>query len=184
MFGEAGRTAATIVLHWAPILFDVPIDPLSVRVVLAPHEMGGYNRHAGYHSGDGAGSETFILANMHYCKFNAGGDIVINPQRFTDFIVHELCHSRQADLLRENIGRRGWAKERKVAHRDRGWYQAITEGSKNYLNLVVPETIWPKRGNEKTLTDSEATGWPESFRALVKDKDPRMPRPTRRREAV
>ena len=45
MFGDAGRKAAEIVLEWAPRLFAVPIDPLTVRVVLAPVEIGPYNKH-------------------------------------------------------------------------------------------------------------------------------------------
>src|SRR4051812_22341174 len=32
MFGRAGRTCAEIVLDWAPRLFAVPIDPLTVRI--------------------------------------------------------------------------------------------------------------------------------------------------------
>jgi hypothetical protein len=53
MFGAAGRTCAELVLHWAPILFAAPLDPLAIRVVLAPVEIGPYNKHRGYHHGDG-----------------------------------------------------------------------------------------------------------------------------------
>ena len=35
MFGQADRQAVEIVLKWAPKLFAVPLDPLSVRVVRA-----------------------------------------------------------------------------------------------------------------------------------------------------
>ena len=56
MFGKAGRQAAEIVLDWAPRLFAVPLDPLAIRVVLAPVEIGPYNRRTGYHIG--AGEET------------------------------------------------------------------------------------------------------------------------------
>ena len=68
MFGAAGRTCAELVLRWAPILFAVPLDPLSIRVVSAPIEMGPYNQHTGYHHGDG--SEAFILANRHHIGAN------------------------------------------------------------------------------------------------------------------
>jgi hypothetical protein len=102
MFGAAGKQAAQIVLHWASKLFAKPIDPLSVRVVLAPNEMGAYNMHTGYHRG--AGAESFILGNRHECHFH-GGDIVFNDrQGFEDFIVHELTHRRQQTLLREHEG--------------------------------------------------------------------------------
>jgi hypothetical protein len=47
MFGEAGRQCAEIVLRWATTLFAVPLDGLNIRVVLAPVEIGPYNRHAG-----------------------------------------------------------------------------------------------------------------------------------------
>src|SRR4051812_26505993 len=39
MFGAAGQLCAEIVLDWAPRLFAAPIDPLTVRVVLAPVEL-------------------------------------------------------------------------------------------------------------------------------------------------
>lgn len=48
MFGLAGRRCAEFVLKWASSLFAVPLDALNIRVVLAPIELGPYNRHAGY----------------------------------------------------------------------------------------------------------------------------------------
>jgi hypothetical protein len=51
MFGEAGRRCAEIVLKWAATLFAVPLETLNIRVVLAPVELGPYNRHTGYHYG-------------------------------------------------------------------------------------------------------------------------------------
>ena len=47
MFGEAGRRCAEIILKWATTLFAVPLDVLNIRVVLAPVELGPYNRHTG-----------------------------------------------------------------------------------------------------------------------------------------
>jgi hypothetical protein len=47
MFGEAGRQCAEIVLRWVTTLFAVPLDVLNIGVVLAPIELGPYNRHAG-----------------------------------------------------------------------------------------------------------------------------------------
>ena len=51
MFGEAGRQCAEVVIRWAETLFAVPLDALNIRIVLAPVELGPYNRHAGYHYG-------------------------------------------------------------------------------------------------------------------------------------
>src|SRR5215510_6686759 len=76
MFGEAGRRCAEIVLYWTEIvlywattLFAVPLDVLNIRVVLAPVELGPYNRHAGYQYGrDGEG--VFILGNRHVVRLN------------------------------------------------------------------------------------------------------------------
>src|SRR5690242_15515624 len=85
MFGSAGRIAAELVLKWSRCLFAVPIDPLTVRVVLAPVELGPYNKHMGYHSGDEQSS--FILGNRHQCAF-CGGQITIRCEAdFEDFIV-------------------------------------------------------------------------------------------------
>jgi hypothetical protein len=50
------------VLKWSATSFAVPLDGLNVRVVLAPIELGPYNRHAGYQYGEGE-SGTFILGN-------------------------------------------------------------------------------------------------------------------------
>jgi hypothetical protein len=71
MFGEAGRQCAEIVLRWARTLFAIPLDALNIRVVLAPVEMGPYNRHAGYHYGpDGEGA--LILGNRHVVRLEHG----------------------------------------------------------------------------------------------------------------
>ncbi len=99
MFGAAGQTCAEIVLRWAPRLFAVPLDPLAVRVVLAPVEIGPYNRHTGYHSGDGR--TTFILGNRHHCQF-CEGEITINDrQRLEDFIRHCPDRGPAGSLPRE-----------------------------------------------------------------------------------
>jgi hypothetical protein len=45
-----------------------------------------------------------------------------------DFIVHELTHARQRQLLREHGG----------------WYTAISEAAPNYLGVEVPPSLWPK----------------------------------------
>ena len=48
MFGVAGRQCAEVVLKWAATLFVAPLEELNIRVVLAPVELGPYNRHTGY----------------------------------------------------------------------------------------------------------------------------------------
>jgi hypothetical protein len=56
MFGEAGRRCAEVVQKWATTLFAVPLEMLNIRVVLAPVELGPYNRHIGYQCGrEGSG---------------------------------------------------------------------------------------------------------------------------------
>src|SRR6516165_6547394 len=89
MFGEAGRQCAEIVLRWAATLFAVPLDGLNIRIVLAPVELGPYNRHAGYHYGPDDG--TFILGNRHVVRLE-GGVLKLAPGS-EDFIVHELTHA-------------------------------------------------------------------------------------------
>lgn len=66
MFGDAGRQCAEIVLRWAGKLFAVPLEALNIRVVLAPVELGPYNRSAGY-CAELAGA--FILGNRHVVGF-------------------------------------------------------------------------------------------------------------------
>ena len=70
MFGEAGRRCAEIVLQWADTLFAVPLNALNVRVVLAPVELGPYNRHYGYHYARGEGA--LILGNRHVVTLQNG----------------------------------------------------------------------------------------------------------------
>jgi hypothetical protein len=170
MFGDAGRQAADIVLDLAPRLFATPLDPLTIRVVLAPIELGPYNRHRGYHSGDGA--NTLILGNRHQCRLE-GDDIVLgNVGEFTDFICHELTHARQATLMREH----GWNRTRGGVHRDRGWYAAIGEAAPNYLGVALPSSVWPtgSRTRRGTLTEVEMAHWPVSVRRLIVAGDSRL----------
>jgi hypothetical protein len=179
MFGEAGRQCAEIVLRWARTLFAIPLDALNIRVVLAPVEMGPYNRHAGYHYGpDGEGA--LILGNRHVVRLEHGTlTLVQNGQRLSDdFIVHELTHARQAQLLREHGSEKGWERKRGGVHRDRGWYTAVSEACPRYLGVEFPPSSWPTgpRTRKGTLTEVQATHWPNAFRALVEEGDPRLPK--------
>src|SRR5262245_52419898 len=103
MFGDAGRQCAEVVLQWAATLFAVPLDVLNIRVVLAPVELGPYNRHAGYHY-DPDGQGVFILGNRHVVRLDKGTLTLVQDGQWLndDFIVHELTHARQAQLLREH----------------------------------------------------------------------------------
>jgi hypothetical protein len=47
VFGEAGRHCAEIAVRWVETLIAQPLEALNIRVVLAPVELGPYNRHAG-----------------------------------------------------------------------------------------------------------------------------------------
>src|SRR4051812_30569680 len=165
MFGAAGRLCAELVLRWAPKLFGVPLDPLAVRVVLAPVELGPYNRHAGYHVGDG--HTTFILGNRHQCRF-CDGELRINDEQrlVEDFVVHELTHARQVQLMAQN----GWGFGSRGAHRDPGWYTAIAEACPAYLGVNLPRSSWPTGPRTKTgtLTEPEMTHWPEALRNLAR----------------
>jgi hypothetical protein len=180
MFGAAGRQAAEIVLQWAPRLFAVPLDPLSIRVVLAPVEMGPYNRHGGYYMD--AGPQDFILGNRHQVEFDEAGDLVLtDAQGLTDFIVHELTHARQAQVMKAN----GWTRKGRGTHRDKGWYTAIAEAAPKYLDVEVPKAAWPKgwRPRKGGLTEPEMTHWPEAIRTLVEGSDPRLGLPVKKRAA-
>ena len=42
------------------------------------------------------------------------------------FIVHELTHAGQAQLLREHGSEKDWKQRRGGVHRDRDWYAAIS----------------------------------------------------------
>jgi hypothetical protein len=179
MFGEAGRQCAEVVLRWATTLFAVPLDALNIRVVLAPVELGPYNRHAGYHYG-GDGDGAFILGNRNIVRLK-GGTLVLTPRGvgllsgFEDFIIHELTHARQSQLLRDN----GWSRTRGT-HRDLGWYTAIAEACPRYLGVECPRSSWPTgprpRKGSNTLTEVQMTHWPTLLRLLADENDPRLPK--------
>lgn len=181
MFGPAGRQCAEVVLRWARTLFAVPLDALNIRVVLAPVELGPYNRHAGYHYGGPNDEGTFILGNRHIVELK-DGTLVLKQSaahsllsRFEDFIVHELTHARQAQLEREH----GWRRTR-GAHRDLGWYAAVAEACPRYLDVEMPRKAWPtgprSRKEQGKLTEVELTHWPASLRVLALENDPRLPK--------
>jgi hypothetical protein len=178
MFGDAGRQCAEVVLRWATTLFAAPLDTLNIRVVLAPVELGPYNRHVGYAYDGEQGA--FILGNRHVVRLRRGTleltersqDLLIG---FEDFIVHELTHVRQAQLLREHRGEKGWEQKR-GSHRDLGWYTAIAEACPRYLGIECPRSSWPTgpRTRQGTLTEVEMTHWPRSLRWLAMESDPRL----------
>jgi hypothetical protein len=187
MFGEAGRRAAGIVLHWASKLFAVPLDALNIRVVLAPVELGPYNRHTGYCAG-GEGEAAFILGNRHMVRLEKNTLVLVHGfERMEDFIVHELTHHRQQQLVAAHPGDPAWQSKRGGTHRNRAWYQSIAEAAPNYLGVRFPETSWPtgrrpKKGGSQ-LSEVEATHWPTSFRLLLMGEDgdpeagdPRLPK--------
>jgi hypothetical protein len=173
-FGAAGLFVGEALLRLASLFPS--LNPLGFRVVLAPVELGPYNKHAGYTYTEAG----FILGNRHICKSDGkGGLILLDEQATLDFIVHELAHSRQAQLLPGHNGYRG-------VHRDAGWYGAIAEATPEYLGVSFPESIWPKmrsvrKGKEvvkvqdrSRITEVETTHWPHSFRELIARGDPRL----------
>jgi hypothetical protein len=178
MFGSAGRYCAEVVATWAPKLFAEPIDPLSLRIVLAPVEIGPYNKHIGY----AATSHGLILGNRHICGFGSDNDIVLvrDEQWVADFLVHELCHYRQALLLACLPGAKVDAT--RGSHRDIGWYTALAEASPRYLGV---EFCAPSRKSVRVkaegykhgkvgkvedpdrMSESDAAHWPHSMRSLT-----------------
>jgi hypothetical protein len=182
MFGDAGRFCAETVLRYAPSLFAEPLDPLRIRVVLAPVEIGPYNKHAGYTIHGGNEVYHFILGNRHICDYARDGSFRLpDLGRAQDFIIHELTHHRQDSLL----ARYRWPQNRGV-HRDKGWYTAIAEAAPRYLGVAFPASVWPKLKSQRQngsvikladpdrLTEPEVTHWPHSFRALIAVRDIRL----------
>jgi hypothetical protein len=175
LFGEAGEIASRIVLKWAPVLFGVPLDPLTFRVVLAPVELGPYNRHLAYTMTE----HGFILLNRHCCNFNH--QQIVLSEDAEDVIVHELTHTRQAMLLGSHR-----IRSSRGSHRDAAWYEAISEACPRYLGAEFARSSWPawksvrrgksvtKHAREGTLDEVTVCHWPQAMRALV--GDPRLPK--------
>ena len=143
MFGTPGRVCAEIVQKWADTLFAVPLEVLNIRIVLAPVELGPYNKHSGYCAG-GEGEAAFILGNRHIIKLERGTLVLVKDLlRVEDFVVHELTHHCQRMLEIEHARKQAWRRRRGGSHRCRGWYQAISEAAPRYLGVEFPESSWP-----------------------------------------
>jgi hypothetical protein len=179
MFGPAGEIVAGYVLKYAPVLFDVALDPLAFRVVLAPGEQGPYGRHTGYTMTDAG----FILLNRFCCGFNGGEIFLLSPAE--DVIVHELTHTRQAMLRGSHHRKRG----SRGSHRDAAWYEAISEAAPRYLGVRFEPEVWPawrsvcrnghivgKEPRPGTLDEVRVCHWPGAMRKLVSAGDKRLPR--------
>jgi hypothetical protein len=196
MFGEPGRFCAEIVLKWARTLFAVELAPLLVRVLLAPIEMGPYNRHVGYCSSDEAGTYATILMNRHCVKLTRDGMRLFKPQAVEDIVIHELTHLRQKRIVYT-----GHISQCRGSHRDKGWYQAVSEACPKYLGAQLPETSWPRMKSVRvkepgrrsrvikipydgTLSEPQLTHWPESLRELIQAGDPRLPAVTSNDEPI
>jgi len=193
MFGEAGLICAELVCQHVN-LFDEPLDPLKIRIVLAPVEIGPYNKHLGYTNGipkeNAATAFRFILGNRYISDFDDHGVFMLHEKQqdtwkigAEDFLVHELTHHRQ-DIL---LARHGWPQSKsRGVHRDAGWYSAISEAAPRYLGVAFPEFIWPKQKSVRVngavtkfedpgrITEVEATHWPHSFRPLIAAQDKRL----------
>ena len=183
MFGDAGRFCAEALCRYIH-LFDEPFDPLRIRIVLAPVEIGPYNRHYGY-TYKSKGSFHLILGNRHICQLSWDGSVALIGPRCNaeDFIVHELTHHRQRILLARNDWKQNGARG---CHRDKGWYAAIAEAAPRYLGVAFPESLWPKMKSKRMgatvikvqepgrIKEVEACHWPRSFRKLISRHDPRL----------
>jgi hypothetical protein len=168
MYGDAGALVAEAVLKYACLWPG--LDPLDFRVILAPIELGPYNKHIGYtriHRDEDA--PRYILGNRHICTWREDGSIALIPdhQLVIDFLVHEMCHHRQADIVAE-----GSIRQLRGGHRDAGWYRAISEATPDYLGVEFPEDVWPKQKPKPgRLTEVEVCHWPDSFRPLIADEN-------------
>ncbi len=178
MYGEAGEAIARDVIACAS-LFAEPLDPLHIRIILAPVEIGPYCRHSGYAKPSDGREERFdfILANRSYCDIAPDGSIVFTTSAaaIRDFVMHELTHLRQAYLLRTH----GYKKAKgRGSHRDKAWYAAIAEAAPGYLGVSFPDAAWPvgQRVYERRLDEVTATHWPRAFRPLIAANDQRLPK--------
>jgi len=171
MYGEIGQIAAEAVVRWGSLWPG--LDALDFRILLAPVELGPYNRHLGYtHTCRPAHAPRYILVNRKICRWEEDGTIGLarDHQFMIDILVHEMTHHRQRDIInRDGIG------QTRGGHRDRGWYKAIQEAAPKYLGVEFPPERWPKQkpcGGR--LTEVEACRWPHSFRPLIASKDARL----------
>jgi hypothetical protein len=169
MYGSIGQIAAEAVLRWASLWPG--LNPLDFLIVFAPDELGPYNRYVRYTvTRRRPDAPWYIVGNRHIGCLRDDG--FIDHQFMIDFIVHEMAHHRQADiLLRDGI------HPNRGSHRDRGWYKAVEEAALAYLGVEFPTERWPRqKARDGRLTEVELTRWPHTFRELIAQHDPRLER--------
>lgn len=172
MYGSIGQIAAEAVLRYASLFPG--LNPLDFRILLAPVELRPYNKHIGYTVSRRrqAHAPRYILGNRHVCRWQDDGSIGLacDHQFMIDFLVHEMTHHRQADiLLRDGI------RQNRGSHRDRGWYRAIEEAAPAYLGVEFPSERWPRQKTRNgRLTEVETCRWPHTFRELIANRDTRL----------
>jgi hypothetical protein len=138
MYGDTTGNFIVDSLIWIQRFCYPSVECSTLRILLAPHEMSPYNRFAGYcHAASG-----YILFNRHRVNLHCDGIDIGGYQSFFETLVHEVAHARQSQLLKENMGRRGWAQHR-GHHRDRGWYYAVAEAFPALFNRVLTEDCMP-----------------------------------------
>jgi hypothetical protein len=147
MFGAAGKQAAEIVLEWAPQLFAEPLNPLSVRVVLAPVELDRLTATPAVTPRSAPELRSRQPPSVPFLR----RQVVLNePQGFGTLSSTSWRTAARLHCCASTRVNRAGLNTSASAHRDKGWYSAIAEAAPNYLGVEVPADVWPKRNNPDT----------------------------------
>jgi len=147
-------------------------------VILAPIEMGAYNRHDGWY-GPRKGQAGVILVNRHH----VGGSDWFNIKdvdSFRDVLIHEMTHAYQTEVVlkwnRPKFGR--------GPHRHESWFEAVSFAAPAVLGVELPRSVWPSRKSVRVggsiqkenrvghFTEVEFTHWPAGLRKAIDRAQP------------
>jgi hypothetical protein len=158
-------------------------------VILAPVEMGPYNRHAGWYGPRQLGQPGPILVNRHHVAVNVDDWFAVtSPDSLRDTLVHELTHAYQHEVVMVRDGGDKTLDPTRGPHRCRSWYEAVATAAPAVLGVEIPAECWPLKKSarrngkvvkiipEGTVSEVEMTHWPGSIRCALQDGTLNLPR--------
>jgi hypothetical protein len=191
MYGEDIATFIYDVLEWAAEVGFKGAVTAARPVILAPAEMGPYNRRSGWYGPRLNGQVGPILVNRHHVSLDkASPDWFALRDRWDlqDTLVHELTHAYQHEVLIKRDGRDKTYDPTRGPHRCKSWYEAVSVACPGLFGIEVAREFWPLKKSvrvgskvtkvipDNTIPETVMTHWPESFREGIRDGFLDLPR--------